>query len=443
MTLAYVYLALAVMLFVATLAAIHPPSFGRHLMPVVGLPAMVLAFFVPQIIVIGVATTVVAARYGALAHTAGQVALGVHALCWGALSVYLHRVHRSLPVLDGVPVADADHPFSDGLTADERSQLKPGQVSWRPSLTYRIPAMLDVEVTRGVVYRRIGPYVLRLDVYRPRRRSGPLPAALYIHGGGWVLGTRRQSRFMMYELASAGWAVFAISYRFAPRAPLPAALEDCKAAVAWIREHAREYDARGDRLTVIGGSAGAHLAAMVALTPNHPRFQPGFEAADTRVHGAVLFYGVFDLVAALEQRRHVALSLLLEWLVVRKRFRDDPESYRLVQPASYLSADAPPMLLVHGTEDALVPIDQSREFRRTLKAAGARTVHLLEVPLAQHAFEVFPSPLHQRVVRVIARFMATLRETGTTSTTVAAPSDADTNANAVPAADSGDGRGMS
>jgi acetyl esterase/lipase len=439
MILAYVYLALAVMLLVATLAAIHPPSFGRHLMPVVGVAGMVLAFFVPQIIVLGIAATLVVARFGALAHTAGQLALGIHALCWGALCVYIYRVHHALPLLDDVPVRDTDRPFSAGLTTDERNPLEPGQVSWRPSLTYRVPEMLNVEVVRGVVYRTIGACTLRLDVYRPRHRTGPLPAALYIHGGGWVLGTRRQSRFMLYELASTGWTVFAISYRFAPRWPLPAALEDCKAAVAWIREHAHEYAACGDRLTVIGGSAGAHLAAMVALTPNHPRFQPGFETADTRVHGAVLFYGVFDLVSAFDRRRHLALSLLLERLVIRKRFRDDPESYRLVQPASYLSADAPPMLLVHGTDDALVPIEQSREFHRTLKAAGARTVHLLEVPLGQHAFEVFPSPLHQRAVRVIARFMATLRETTTTTATSTTGASAPTTATR---ADPGDGRDM-
>jgi acetyl esterase/lipase len=250
---------------------------------------------------------------------------------------------------------------------------------------------------------------LRLDVYRPRRPVGPRPSVIYIHGGAWLIGTRRQSRFMLYELAAAGFPVFAIAYRFAPRFPLPAAIEDCKAAVAWVRAHAAEYGGRADQIVAMGGSAGGHLAAMLALTPGVARFQPGFEEADTRVQGAVVLYGVPDLEGVFsDERAHRGMAMLLERVVLRRRFRDDPEPFRAASPLRWASPEAPPMLLVHGTHDRIVPIGESRRFAEALRAAEAEVVHLLEVPFGQHAFEIFPTPLHQRAVRVIVRFLESL-----------------------------------
>src|SRR5262249_27222883 len=153
---------------------------------------------------------------------------------------------------------DEDQPFCGGLSEEERAELPPGRVSWRPSLTYHVPSMLRVRVDYGIPYRRVGAVTLHLDVYRAHDRAGPQPALLYLHGGGWTAGHRRQSRYMLYELAAAGWTVFAASYRFAPRHPLPAAIEDAKAALAWIRAHAAEHGARPDRVVVAGGSAGGH-----------------------------------------------------------------------------------------------------------------------------------------------------------------------------------------
>src|SRR6185503_7736865 len=99
----------------------------------------------------------------------------------------------------------------------------------------------------------------------------------------------------------------------------------------------------------------------------------------------------------------------LERYVFRGRYRDDVDRFRLSQPVSHLPEEVPPILLVHGTQDALVPIDQSRRFYRKLKEAGGRKVHLMEVPLALHAFEIVPSPLHQRSMRLILQFIETLR----------------------------------
>jgi acetyl esterase/lipase len=404
----HAYFALSLLLGAITVAAFVPRIYGA-LGVVMSFAALVLLFFIPQFTFLGLAATALAYYSGSLAQPLGQLGLAIHVACWSVLVGYLWRVSQALPLLDGAIVTDDDQPFSHRLTDDQRNRLRPGRISWRPSLTYRIPAMLDVEVHRGVPFRTVGGKRLLLDVYRGRDADPTRPALVYIHGGGWLIGTRRQSRFMLYELAAAGWTVFAISYRFAPRNPLPAAVEDAKAGLAWVREHATEYGADGDRIVVLGGSAGGHLAALLALTPNVARFQPGFEEADTRVHGAVVLYGVSDLAGVFDERPHRGMAFYLERVVLRRRYRDAAELYHALSPVRWASREAPPMLLVHGIHDHVVPIRESRLFAEKLRQAGAPTVHLLEVPLGPHAFEVFPSPLHQRAVRVIVRFLETLR----------------------------------
>jgi acetyl esterase/lipase len=406
---AVVYLGLALALLSATVGAFRPAVYGPHVATAFSFAGMMVTFWIPQVLMIGIAFTSIVALAGGFRHATAVAGLGIHVACWTLLVVYARRMTTALPVLDGNPVLDAEHPFTDGVPDDERDQLPHAQVSWGPSFTYRSEAMRKVHVVRNVVYREVDGVRLRVDIYRPRDRKGPHPSAVYIHGGGWVVGSRRQSRFMMYELAAAGWTVFAIAYRRAPAFPLPAAIVDCKAAVAWVREHASEYDAQPDKLVVIGGSAGGHLAAMVALTPNRAEFQPGFENAETTVQGAVVLYGVTDLEAAFGRPGSVMFRHLLERWVFRKAYSDEPDLFRNAQPLTHVSADAPPMLLVHGTVDRVVPFEQSRAFAERLREAGARTVHLLEIPHGQHAFEVFPSPLHQRSVRIIARFMDSVR----------------------------------
>lgn len=406
---AHTYFALSLFLLVVTAAAVRPTAFGRHLDTALSFAGMILVLALPQFVAAGLLLSAFAWWTGALAHPVGALGLAVHVACWFVLLRYAMRTHVALPSLDGSPVRDDDQPFCEGLTDDERLQLKPGAVSWRPTFTYHIPAMLSVSVARDVVYREINGVRLRVDIYRPRTAIGPHPSVVYVHGGGWVTGTRRQSRFMMYELAAAGSVVFSVSYRLAPRHPLPAAIEDVKAAIAWVRAHAAEYGGDPSHIIAMGGSAGGHLAAMAALTPNEPRFQPGFERADTRVQGAVILYGATDIEASFGSDGSTAMAILLERLVFRARFRSDPDRFRSLAPINHVRADAPPMLFVHGETDRVVPIAHSRNTIGKLRAIGARQVHLLEVPFGQHAFEVFPSPLHQRAVRVIVRFLEGVR----------------------------------
>lgn len=385
---------------------------------------MLMVFFIPQSVAFGMLVTLFALHAGALGHVAGQVGLAIQVACWIALGAHWSRMVQAYPLLDGQPVGDDAQPFGPPPLPSAGGQVLPvwGMTRWWSMVTYRIPAMRRVKVRRNITYRTVGDLQLRLDVYRAARDSGdpkdpavgpPQPTLLYIHGGAWCMGTRQQSRFMLYELAEAGWTVFSISYRLAPRFPLPCAIEDCKAALAWIREHAAEYGARPDHIVVMGGSAGGHLAALLAVTPNQPQFQPGFEQADTRLQGAVVLYGVTDLTGAFEDAPDWGMAWLLERVVFRRRYREDPTPFQLASPLVHLAQlhpDVPPILLVHGMEDRMVSIGQSRRFAARLRQAGARVVHLLEVPHVPHAFEIFPSPMQRRTVRVIEGFLARLGE---------------------------------
>src|ERR1019366_8120529 len=138
---------------------------------------------------------------------------------------------------------------------------------------------------------------------------------VYIHGGAWVTGDKReQGKPMMYELVQRGWVAVAINYRLSPKAVWPAHIVDAKKAVAWVRSHIADYGGDPSFIAVSGGSAGGHLSALLALTPGDPAFQPGFEEADTSVNACVPFYGVMDLTGIDEaaNRDGTELRRLLE-----------------------------------------------------------------------------------------------------------------------------------
>ena len=122
---------------------------------------------------------------------------------------------------------------------------------------------------------------------------------LQVHGGAWTIGKKEQQGIpLMQHLAAKGWVCVAINYRLSPRDPWPAQVVDVKKAIHWIREHIAEYGGDPDYIAITGGSAGGHLTALAALTPNDPEWQPGFEDADTSVQLAIPHYGVYDLAGS-------------------------------------------------------------------------------------------------------------------------------------------------
>src|SRR4029434_6157057 len=134
---------------------------------------------------------------------------------------------------------------------------------------------------------------LRLHVCRPRDHPAGCPALLQVHGGGWVLGSKNEQGVpLMKHLAAQGWVCVSADYRLSPRATFPDPLVDLKHALRWIREEGSAYGVDPDFVVVTGGSAGGHLAALVALTGNEPLYQPGFEHVHTSGRACVALYGV-------------------------------------------------------------------------------------------------------------------------------------------------------
>ena len=156
-----------------------------------------------------------------------------------------------------------------------------------------------VRRVRNLEFARVGGRRLRLDVTVP---SAPVPAGrtlrpalMQIHGGGWVIGDKREQGLpLLNHMAAQGWVGFNVNYRLSPGVAFPDHLVDLKRGLAWIKEHADEYGIDPDFVCVTGGSAGGHLTALMGLTANDPAFQPGFESVDTSVAAAVPFYGIYD-----------------------------------------------------------------------------------------------------------------------------------------------------
>ncbi|MCW2600199.1 MAG: putative secreted alpha/beta hydrolase [Frankiales bacterium] len=248
----------------------------------------------------------------------------------------------------------------------------------------------------------------RLDVYHRRDKPTGCPTLVQVHGGGWVIGDKKeQGRPLMLHLARQGWVCFAPNYRLSPKATFPDHLVDVKRAVAWVREHGHEYGADPGFLVLTGGSAGGHLIAMCALTQNDPEYQPGFEDADTSVQGCVPYYGVYDLAGETGTKAaEVRTKRLLAKLVLKTR---EPLAYQRASPLVRVNTDAPPFFVIHGRNDTLVPVAEARLFVQRLRERSGQPVLYLELPGTEHAFDVFPSIRSDHVVRAVGRFCELLR----------------------------------
>jgi acetyl esterase/lipase len=229
------------------------------------------------------------------------------------------------------------------------------------------------------------------DVYLPPGSAGDptgdgrRPAVIAIHGGSWRGGSRMAFRSgssnTIIRLADRGLVVFAIDYRLAllSSPAWPAVLEDLRESVRWVRRNAGRFGIDPDRITLLGQSSGAHLAALVAALPG----KPAADGVSARVQAVVSFYGPTDL-ALLATERHLAHEPVLSFLGAR-----DPrqsESARNASPINQITSDAPPTLLLHGSDDVWVPLEHSERMARALVQAGVRN-RLIVVPGARHGFE--------------------------------------------------------
>ncbi|WP_156994079.1 alpha/beta hydrolase [Pseudonocardia acaciae] len=235
--------------------------------------------------------------------------------------------------------------------------------------------------------------------------GGRAPVLVQVHGGGWTMGDKLgQAEPLLGYLAERGWVCVTVNYRLAPAQRWPAMIVDVKRAIAWVREHISGHGGDPDFVAITGGSAGAHLAALAALTPNDPAFQPGFTEVDTSLAAAVPMYGVHDFT-----RGRQGLWALLEGKVIGTTFATDGDTWRRASPALRVGPQAPPFLVVHGTTDTIVDIAQSRRLVAALRDASV-PVGFAELPHAQHGFDALASARTAHTVAAVHRFLTAVHQ---------------------------------
>jgi acetyl esterase/lipase len=392
----YVLLASGVLALLTTVNALWPRR-GRLLL----IPGFFVAWLTielaPWVLVIEAVVTALIAGAGGLAGPAGWAGLAATVLGWAGLAVVMARARRTT-----VTVRE----WSAELELDpgERAPAFPRSHVVFPFL---MTCRSGVTRTRDIAYGDEPD--MRLDVYRPSEPGECRPGIMEVHGGAWMIGSKREQGIpLLNHLAANGWVGVNVDYRLSPRVKFPDHLIDLKRAIRWYREHATEYGADPDFLCVTGGSAGGHLAALLALTPGVPEYQPGFEDVDTTVRAAVTFYGVYDIVALLDGGSKTFASTM-ERRVMGVRRAEHPEAYEKASPAHWINAAAPPFLVVHGSLDTLVPVTQARSFAERLREVSTAPVLYAEMKGAQHAFDIFPSYRTARVIEGVERFLTSVR----------------------------------
>jgi acetyl esterase/lipase len=329
------------------------------------------------------ASTLLAFAQGDIDSPGAWLVVGLAALTALTLMVVAWRGLRAGPAVERA--------LGEGLGAGWRTAIDAAlaaklrrRLPWARILLWPFPlGRPDVERVRNIAYGDAGRRNL-LDVYRHRSRPSGGPVLVYLHGGAFRSGWKsREARPLLYRLASQGWVCVSANYRLSPAARFSGHHVDAKKVIAWVREHGPEYGADPAVLFVAGSSAGGHLAALAALTPNDPHFQPGFEQVDTSVTAAICLYGYYG---GLDGDRPIPSS-----------------------PPGYLRADAPPFFLAHGDRDTVVLVEDARGFVEQLRRASSNPAVFAELPGAQHGFDLFGSIRSETVVDGIEAFTAWVR----------------------------------
>jgi acetyl esterase/lipase len=330
------------------------------------------------------ASTVPDLAGGGIGTRRDQAALAVMTLTLAGLFMITARAVRAGRCLDRA--------LDEGLGARWQSEVAPDLARRRRHLPWLrilfLPWMFgrrDVERVADVAYGEDGTSNL-LDVYRHRARPARAPTLIYLHGGGFTRGRKnREARPLLYHLAAGGWTCISANYRLArtPADGFPQHLIDVKRVIAWARSDGHRYGIDGDCLFVVGGSAGAHLAAMAALTANDPAFQPGFEALDTSITAGIGLYGYYGPLSG--GHRQTA------------------------GPLAHVNASAPPFFVVHGDHDTCTPVVGARAFVDGIRSVSTGPVVYAELPGAQHSFDLFHSIRFESVISAIDDFAAWVR----------------------------------
>ena len=235
------------------------------------------------------------------------------------------------------------------------------------------------QILTNVTYVTANNWDAKLDVYVPRDVTAPNPTLIYIHGGGWVGGSKETSWLQLVPYLEAGWSVVNVEYRLARVSLAPAAVEDCRCALRWIIRNAKTYNFDTTKLVVTGHSAGGHLSLTTGMLPASAgldRECPGTE--ELKVAAIVNWFGISDVVDLLDGPN--MKSYAVAWL---SSMPNREEVARRVSPLTYVRAGLPPIITIHGDADPTVPYAHAVRLQDALNKAGVPN-QLVTIPGGKH-----------------------------------------------------------
>jgi acetyl esterase/lipase len=311
-----------------------------------------------------VASTLLAFSQGSLHGAPAWVALGLALVPFAGTPILVRRSLRAAQVIERA----LDRPIASSPP-------------WARVLLAPLPVLHP-----GV--RRIGNLGYgdagrrnRLDLYRRRGAGSGGPVLIHLHGGGFSFLPGRRSfcaRRLLFRLAQKGWVCISATYRLQPSASFPDELVDVKKVIAWARARVTEHGGDPDRIVLAGSSFGARLATLAGFTENDPAFQPGLEHADTSVAAVVGLYGYYG---GIDSRQSLPSS-----------------------PFDYAARGSPPLMIVHGTQDTFTLAERARALAERARGASANPVVYVELPGAQHSFDLLTSIRFEAVIVGIETF---------------------------------------
>jgi acetyl esterase/lipase len=225
-----------------------------------------------------------------------------------------------------------------------------------------------VATENDVVYTQVGGTELRLDLARPAEGNGPFPAIVVIHGGAWRGGNKASNRALLVEFARRGYVAISPQYRFCPQETFPAQVQDCKAAVRWLRARASTYHVDPERFGAVGFSAGGHLSLMLGVTDSKDGLDGDVpaDAPSSKVQAVVNYFGPTELGA--DDIPLISKPLVRDFLGGTPQ--EKPEACAAASPLTHVSKDDAPVLTFQGTKDPLVPHTQATKLADKMTEMG-------------------------------------------------------------------------
>jgi acetyl esterase/lipase len=291
-----------------------------------------------------------------------------------------------------IAAPDAPQPKAPDAPPKKEPEKKAGPQ--RPTPPKGFVAEYDVK------YVPDGDSAQALDIYFPEKQADkPQPLLVWIHGGAWVGGSKSDIPYR--NQLARGFIIASVEYRFSQKALFPAQIQDCQAAIRWLRANAKKYNIDTDHIGVGGGSAGGHLAALVGTSGGKKAFPPigGNVDQSDRVQAVCDIYGPSDFYTVVSQANEDKnVKNIFNWnkgdpysKLIGAKLGEDKEKCDAVSPTHFVSKDNPPFLILHGDRDALVPFAQSVELTELLSKAGV-PVTLQKLPGAGHGGPAFALP---------------------------------------------------